>query len=164
MRDRTPVNRGLATRRSIGLALAVCVLCVGTVARAVEVRLPAAGAELTWMPVSIEIAFDATADTGTLSVLLNGNDISGAFAFAPPGAGEIVATADDVWGGFVALGSNQIDFETWCDAEQSQRLLWRHNGRWRDFHLAPVSGLLLALAVALLRRCGDGEQKEKEQR
>jgi hypothetical protein len=109
MRNRTPVNRGLATRRSIGLVLAVCVLCAGTVARAVEVRVPAAGAELTWMPVSIEIAFDASADTGTLSVLLNGNDISGAFGFGPPSGGEVVAAAADVWDGFVVLGSNQID-------------------------------------------------------
>ena len=109
MRNRTPVSRGLAARRSTGLALALCVLCVGTVAGAVEVRVPAAGAELTWMPVSIEVAFDASADTGTLSVLLNGNDISGAFAFGPPSGGEIVATAVDVWDGFVVLGSNQID-------------------------------------------------------
>jgi hypothetical protein len=109
MRNRTPLNRGLATRRSIGLVLAVCVLCAGTVARAVEVRVPAAGAELTWMPVSIEIAFDASADTGTLSVLLNGNDISSAFAFGPPSGGEVVAAAADVWDGFVILGSNQID-------------------------------------------------------
>jgi hypothetical protein len=90
------------------VAIAALIL-VGAAAGAVEVREPAAGAELTWMPVSIEIAFDATADTGTLSVLLNGNDISGAFAFAPASGGEIVATAADVWDGFVALGSNQID-------------------------------------------------------
>ncbi|MBW2287811.1 MAG: hypothetical protein JRG90_08300 [Deltaproteobacteria bacterium] len=103
------MSRGSATWRSIGLALVVGVACTGTAAGAVAVRVPAAGAELTWMPVSIEIAFDASADTGTLSVSLNGNDISSAFAFSPPNGGEIVATAVDVWDGFVVLGSNQID-------------------------------------------------------
>jgi hypothetical protein len=98
-----------AFARSSGLALIAAFLGLAASAAAVEVRAPAAGAELTWMPVSIEIAFDATADTGTLSVLLNGNDISGAFMFAPASGGEIVATADSVWDGFVALGSNQID-------------------------------------------------------
>jgi len=93
----------------MGLVLVMCVFCVGGAAGAVEVRAPAAGAELTWMPVSIEIAFDASADTGTLSVLLNGNDISGQFTFGPPSGGEIVATAADVWDGFVILGSNQVD-------------------------------------------------------
>ena len=109
MWNRTPMSRGFATRRSIGLALVLCSLCVAPAAGAVEVRAPATGAELTWMPVSIEIAFDASADTGTFSVLLNGNDISSAFVFAPPSGGEIVATAADVWDAFVILGSNQID-------------------------------------------------------
>ncbi len=109
MRNRTSLSRGSAARRTRGFALLVCVLCIGTAAGAVEVRAPAAGAELTWMPVSIEIAFDASADTGTFSVSLNGNDISSAFAFGPPSGGEVVATAADVWDAFVILGSNQID-------------------------------------------------------
>ena len=71
MRNRTSLSRGPAARRTRGFALLVCVLCIGTAAGAVEVRAPAAGAELTWMPVSIEIAFDASADTGTFSVSLN---------------------------------------------------------------------------------------------
>jgi hypothetical protein len=101
--------RGFPTWPSSGLALVLCSLCVGAAAGAVEVRAPAAGAELTWMPVSIEIAFDASADTGTFSVLLNGNDISSVFAFAPASGGDVVATAADVWDTFVILGSNQID-------------------------------------------------------
>jgi hypothetical protein len=109
MRNRTPMIRGFPTWPSSGLALVLCSLCVGAAAGAVEVRAPAAGAELTWMPVSIEIAFDASADTGTFSVLLNGNDISSVFAFAPASGGDVVATAADVWDTFVILGSNQID-------------------------------------------------------
>jgi hypothetical protein len=109
MRNRTPMIRGFPTWPSSVLALVLCSLCVGAAAGAVEVRAPAAGAELTWMPVSIEIAFDASADTGTFSVLLNGNDISSVFAFAPASGGDVVATAADVWDTFVILGSNQID-------------------------------------------------------
>lgn len=101
MRNRLGLKRGIAAIAAL--------LFVAAAAGAVEVRAPAAGAELTWMPVSIEIAFDAAADTGTLSVLLNGNDITGAFVLAPPSGGEIVASADSVWGGFVAVGGNQID-------------------------------------------------------
>ena len=107
--DGSPRCAFARSRRACGLVLAAALLVVGAEAGAVEVRAPAAGAELTWMPVSIEIAFDAAADTGTLAVLLNGNDITGAFALAPPAGGVIVATAEHVWDGFVALGSNQID-------------------------------------------------------
>lgn len=98
-----------AHRSAPTTACLAALLLVAGASAALEVRSPAAEAKLTWMPVAIEIAFDAAADTGTLSVLLNGNDVTGEFTLAPPASGEIVATAAYVWGGFVALGANQID-------------------------------------------------------
>jgi hypothetical protein len=101
--------RSRALRCAFASALGTALLFVCNAAAALDLRSPAAGAELTWMPVRVEIAFDAAADIGTLSVLLNGNDITGDFTLAPPAGGEIVATAEYVWSGYVALGSNQID-------------------------------------------------------
>jgi hypothetical protein len=77
-------------------------------AQALEVTRPGAGAVQTWMPLDLALAFDAAADVGTLSVLLNGSDVTALFTPNPPQGGVRTATATDVWGSFVLPGANLL--------------------------------------------------------
>jgi hypothetical protein len=70
---------------------------------------PSASASLTWMPVDLALDFAATAAASTLSVTLNGNDVTPLFAIEPAQGGRVVARASDVWGGWVAPGANLLE-------------------------------------------------------
>jgi hypothetical protein len=65
--------------------------------------------EATYAPLDLELSFAASADAQTLSVLLNGHDVTGAFAIAPPVNGRRRATAQDVWDGMVLPGANRLE-------------------------------------------------------
>jgi hypothetical protein len=76
---------------------------------ALRVVAPRAGDTLTHMPLRIEIAVLAAADPGTLSVSLNGHDVTGLLALDPPSGGYASAWADHVWGAaFVLAGANLL--------------------------------------------------------
>lgn len=64
--------------------------------------------EVTFAPVDVALSFSASADAQTLSVTLNGHDVTGAFAVAAPANGRRAAKARDVWGGAVLPGANQL--------------------------------------------------------
>jgi hypothetical protein len=106
----------LGSRWSLAFAIALVVGATASLAArsaqaqaALRVVAPRAGATLTHMPLRIELAVLAGADTGTLSVLLNGTDISDRFTLNPPSGGTIAAWADDVWGAaFVLEGPNLL--------------------------------------------------------
>jgi len=71
---------------------------------------PAAAAQLTHMPLTIEIDYGPEAEPGSLFVTLNGQDISDWFEVDPPVAGRTLAYADFVWGAsFVLAGSNELE-------------------------------------------------------
>ncbi len=74
----------------------------------IRIAAPVEGQELTWMPVTVEVDFQKTADFRTLQVLLNGNDISDRFVITGGGARRDVATATFVWDGMVLPGANEI--------------------------------------------------------
>ncbi|MDH3519244.1 MAG: hypothetical protein OEM49_02210 [Myxococcales bacterium] len=99
--------------RRTALALA-CLAMFSTaqqcsVAPVIRILAPAAGASLTRMPLSIEIDTSDEALPGTLSVRLNGTDISDRFVTEAPVGGRIFAYADFVWGGaFVLEGANAL--------------------------------------------------------
>lgn len=76
---------------------------------AARVLAPKPGGEATLAPVTLKVDFVESFAGGALQVLLNGHDVSSAFAFAAPVNGRIVATATQVWGpGFVLAGTNQL--------------------------------------------------------
>jgi hypothetical protein len=76
----------------------------------VRVVAPRPGATLTHMPLHVEIELAAAADLGTLSVTLNGHDVSALLAPDPPSGGWIRASAGGVWGAaFVLAGWNLLE-------------------------------------------------------
>ncbi len=75
----------------------------------IRVQHPTVLGTQTWAPIDIAIDFDAAAPTGTLQVLLNGNDVTGLFTIDPPSNGRVVAWADFVWDGYVLPGTNVIE-------------------------------------------------------
>ena len=89
------------------LALLIPLGAAGNAA-AMEITQPQPQQFLTWMPLDLAIEFDATADVGTLVVTLNGDDVTSFFVVDPPAGGVRVASAVDVWGTFVLLGSNTL--------------------------------------------------------
>jgi hypothetical protein len=102
-------------RRVLGIALA-CVLPLALGAYQCplvppEIRFlaPQEGAALTLMPLDIELDYFVRADPQSLSVHLNGADISELFDLEP-GNPRVVARADFVWNsGFVLPGSNLLE-------------------------------------------------------
>jgi hypothetical protein len=106
------VSRGRRVRATV-LALAACApLCAAqecSVPPVIQILTPAAGAQLTHMPLTIEIDYSAEAVPGTFQVKLNNVDISASFSADAPAAGRIFAYADFVWGAaFVREGPNQL--------------------------------------------------------
>jgi hypothetical protein len=106
----------LRRRRAAWLAIA-CVMpfslanyqCVEMPA---EIRFlaPLDGAALTRMPLDLELDFFARADPETLSVSLNGSDISSLFTLEASEDSRVLAWADFVWGAALVLpGTNQLE-------------------------------------------------------
>jgi len=103
-------------RRALGCALAcVLPLALGAyhcplVPPEIRILEPAPGAVLTHMPLQIELDFFVRADSGSLSVELNGVDISDRFLFDPPANPRALAWAEFVWGSaFVLPGQNLLE-------------------------------------------------------
>jgi hypothetical protein len=79
---------------------------------------PGENAHVTLMPLTLVFDMDGAADTGTFEVILNGADVSDAFAFAPQ-AGRIVATAEGIWGtGLVLPGANTLEVEVYVSGKR----------------------------------------------
>ncbi len=69
---------------------------------------PAAGEEVTWMPLTVVISLRQSATLD--AAYLNGNDITSEFLAQPPAGGRYRLVATDVWGpGFVLPGTNVLD-------------------------------------------------------
>jgi hypothetical protein len=106
---------GKRRRRAHGVALA-CVLPLALGAYhcpliPAEIRFlePQEGAALTHMPLTIELDFFVRADPQSLSVSLNGADVTGLFGLEP-GNPRTVAYADFVWdSGYVLPGANLLE-------------------------------------------------------
>jgi hypothetical protein len=62
----------------------------------------------TYAPIDLELSLGAQANVETLSVLLNGTDVSSAFTVEPVMSGRRKAAALDVWGGIVLPGANSM--------------------------------------------------------
>jgi hypothetical protein len=105
MSDAFPSRARRLPRR---LSWIATVLLVAGEAAALDVTWPAQGQTLTWMPLDLGLEFPAAADTGTLSVDLNGTDVTGWFEIGPPVGGVRTATATDLWGTFVLEGENEL--------------------------------------------------------
>lgn len=74
----------------------------------IECVKPTAGGSVTHAPLDLLVDITEQANEQTLHVLLNGNDVTDAFALLPPAYGRQKATASDVWGGVVLPGANQM--------------------------------------------------------
>lgn len=101
-------------RMATALLVAIACLCAaraeaGRSRPEIECLKPAWYApEVTYAPVDIELSFTASADAQTLSVTLNGHDISSDFSVAAPASGRRAAIATDVWDGALLPGANQL--------------------------------------------------------
>lgn len=94
----------------VGIVVALpFVLGGGCQSSKLRVLSPAA-AEVTWMPLTIEVDFRQSALAGTLQVLLNGVDITAQMTIEPAFGTRRLAWADFVWGaGLVLQGTNVLD-------------------------------------------------------
>jgi hypothetical protein len=74
-----------------------------------RILTPLAAAQLTHMPLTIQIDYGPEAVPGSLSVALNGTDITDLFTLEPPVGTRTSAHADFVWGAaFVLAGANEL--------------------------------------------------------
>jgi hypothetical protein len=85
---------------------------------------PTPGAEVTYMPLFIELDLTATGDLQTLEVLLNGSDITGDFTSSPPVGGRVAVIAQFVWDGLVLPGSNQLQVSFQVGSTQTKNALF----------------------------------------
>ena len=70
---------------------------------------PTHGEQITWMPIDIEVRVRESAVASTLTVKLNGHDITSRFAIDPPVGGWREARATRIWDGLVLPGANTIE-------------------------------------------------------
>jgi len=92
------------------LLLLAPLLAIGAGCRpTLEVVSPRAGAQVTWMPLDVELRVRETASLPTLSVKLNGHDVTALFSVAPPVSGWRTARATRIWGGMVLPGTNTLE-------------------------------------------------------
>jgi len=108
-RSRTPQRCGRLWALLALVPLCSAEQCAVSPVPVLRILTPAAAAQLTHMPLRIEIDDGPEAVPGSLSVALNGSDISAWFTIDPPAGGRTLAYADFVWGAaFVLVGTNEL--------------------------------------------------------
>lgn len=80
----------------------------GRVRAPIECTKPSATLSSTYAPIDLELSIAVQADIATLSVSLNGTNVTSDFTIAAPGGGRRKATALDVWDGIVLPGANTM--------------------------------------------------------
>jgi len=109
------MSKQVALHRPLRWVAAVALACVvavpaeaGRVRPDIECVIPAAGSEVSYAPLDLLINLNAQTDEQTMHVVLNGTDVTSAFALATPYGYRQLATASDVWGGVVLPGTNLV--------------------------------------------------------
>ena len=74
----------------------------------IECVKPSAIDASTYAPIDLELSIVGDADLPTLAVLLNGTNVTSAFAIDPPVGSRRKAAATDVWDGIVLPGANTM--------------------------------------------------------
>src|SRR5690606_18822466 len=75
----------------------------------IAVVSPANGSEVTWMPLDAVVRVQASANLSTLTVKLNGHDVTDRFVVGPAVNGVRRAVAHDLWDGTVLPGPNVLE-------------------------------------------------------
>ena len=117
----------VALHRPLRWVAAVALACVvsapaeaGRVRPDIECVVPAAGSEVSYAPLDLLINLNAQTDEQTMHVVLNGTDVTSAFALATPSGYRQKASASDVWGGIVLPGTNLVTATVQLGAQTKQ--------------------------------------------
>lgn len=100
------------TRRRV-LAWLAPILAIGAACQPTfQVVTPAANGQVTWMPLDVDAKVHQSAVLATLTVKLNGHDVTGAFDAGPVVNGYRTLRAERIWGGVVLPGANVLELRT----------------------------------------------------
>jgi hypothetical protein len=111
MSARFAMRSGFGCVAALGVAFACLTTTMAQAGRVrpdIECVEPSAESQVTYAPIDLLVDIREKADEQTLQVLLNGNDVTDAFALLPPASGRQKAAASDVWDGVVLPGTNQV--------------------------------------------------------
>lgn len=106
MRPRLPLPRAA----HIALGWLAPLLALGAACQSLPIAFdhPSDDGTVTWMPLDVAVRIEASLIASTLTVELNGQDVSDRFTVGPVEGGWRTARAERVWDGLVLPGANTL--------------------------------------------------------
>lgn len=107
------MNRHDPRRRAARIALAwlAPALALGAACQTapIDFQSPPAGGAVTWMPLDVTFRLQSDLVVSTLTVKLNGHEVTDRFTVGPAEGGWRTARAERIWDGLVLPGANALE-------------------------------------------------------